>query len=139
MRQLLTALVLVAGLIDLLIVGSKLLTPHDPAQMAAAVHGLSIIRAHCTSFFSIAALSMIVGALWKNGDLLLVPTFIFIGAFVERLVNLVVFGFYPQWLLPMALDLVHVALLLAARRALAGEDAEDEPADDTRAGGGVLA
>jgi hypothetical protein len=103
-----------------------LVTPHDSAELARAAHGLSIIRAHCTSFFSVAALAMIVGALWRNGDLLLVPTFIFIGALIERLVNVVAFGTYPNWLLPMVLDVAHIALLLAARRAL--RQGAEEPA-----------
>lgn len=126
MRVVLAALVLLAGLVDLVIVASCLLTPHDSAELARAAHGLSIIRAHCTSFFSVAALAMIAGALWRNGDLLLVPTFIFIGALVERLVNLVAFGTYPNWLLPIVLDVAHIALLLATRRAL--RQGADEPA-----------
>lgn len=125
MRVVLTALVLLAGLVDLVIVASCLVTPHDSAELARAAHGLSIIRAHCTSFFSVAALAMIAGALWRNGDLLLVPTFIFIGALVERLVNLVAFGTYPNWLLPMVLDVAHIALLLATRRALRQANEEE--------------
>lgn len=130
MRVVLTALVLLAGLVDLIIVGSSLLTPHDGAELARAAHGLSIIRAHCTSFFSVAAVAMIAGALWRNGDLLLVPTFIFIGALAERLVNLVAFGTYANWLLPMVLDVAHIALLLGARHAFrqADEDAVPAPA-----------
>jgi hypothetical protein len=127
MRVVLSALVLMAGLVDLIIVGSFLVTPHDSAELARAAHGLSIIRAHCTSFFSVAALAMIVGALWRNGDLLLVPTFIFIGALVERSVNFVAFGPYPEWQLPMALDVAHIALLLAARRAFR-QASDDEAA-----------
>ncbi|NMN05855.1 MULTISPECIES: hypothetical protein [unclassified Novosphingobium] len=135
MRVVLAALVLMAGLVDLIIVGSFLVTPHDSAELARAAHGLSIIRAHCTSFFSVAALAMIAGVLWRNGDLLLVPTFIFIGALVERLVNFVAFGPYPEWLLPMALDVAHIALLLAARRAFrqANEDEAAAPATPHRA------
>jgi len=125
MRQVLPKLVVAAGVIDLVIVASFLVSPHDGAQLARAAHGLSIIRAHCTSFFSVAALAMIAGAWWKNGDLLLVPTFIFIGALVERLVNYVAFGPAPNWVLPVVLDLAHVALLLATRRALAGPEGED--------------
>lgn len=125
MRPVLSALVLLAGLVDLIIVGSFLVTPHDSAELARAAHGLSIIRAHCTSFFSLAAVAMIVGALWRNGDLLLVPTFIFIGALIERLVNLVAFGTYPDWLLPMVLDVAHIALLLAARHAFRQPNEEE--------------
>ncbi len=74
--------------------------------------------------------AMIAGALWRNGDLLLVPTFIFIGALAERLVNLVAFGTYANWLLPMVLDVTHIALLLGARHAFrqADEDAVPAPA-----------
>jgi hypothetical protein len=39
-----------------------------------------------------------------------------IGALAERLINFVVFGTYPEWLLPMALDTAHIALLISARR-----------------------
>lgn len=117
MRVVLSALVLLVGLADLIIVASCLVSPHDSAELARAAQGLSIIRSHCTSFFSVAALSMIAASIWKNGDLLLVPTFIFIGALVERTVNYVAFGPYPEWLLPMVLDAAHIALLLAARHA----------------------
>lgn len=115
-RSVLAVLVLVAGLADLVIVASWLITPHDGARLARAAHGLSIIRAHCTSFVSVAALFMIAGGLRKSGDLLWIPTFIFIGALAERLINFVVFGTYPEWLLPMALDTAHIALLISARR-----------------------
>jgi hypothetical protein len=127
MQRLLAALVLVAGVLDLIIVGSFWIAQPDGAELARAAQGLSIIRAHCTSFFSVAALAMIAGALWRNGDLLLVPTFIFIGALVERLVNVVAFGPYPQWLWPMALDIAHIALLLAARRAFRQTPEDEQP------------
>jgi hypothetical protein len=127
MQRLLAALVLVAGVLDLIIVGSFWIAQPDGAELARAAQGLSIIRAHCTSFFSVAALAMIAGALWRNGDLLLVPTFIFIGALVERLVNVVAFGPYPQWLWPMALDIAHIALLLAARRAFRQTTEDEQP------------
>jgi hypothetical protein len=122
MRLILTALIIIAGLFDLLLgVGFFL----DPVNSGARFFlrpngdaGLAVLRADMTAFFVVAAVWMIWGAWKRNGDLLLVPAALFGIAFVGRLLSAVVDGTYPQFWLPMSVEAFHVALLLWARQVL---------------------
>jgi hypothetical protein len=124
MRLPLTALIFLAGMFDLFMAASFLLTPQTTASGGAfglapiGVAGLSTIRGDMTSFFGVAAVCMMVGAWRRNADLLLVPAMLFGTTLVGRAINLAVVGDYPGWPAPMAVEALHVALLLAAWRLL---------------------
>ncbi|MEO0030381.1 MAG: hypothetical protein RIS94_139 [Pseudomonadota bacterium] len=130
MRFVLTALIFLAGLFDLFMAVSFLLTPLDMASgfgvtviglmggAQGAAAGLSTIRADFTSFFGVAAFCMMWGAWRRNGDLLLVPALLFGVSFVGRAINLGAVGGYPGWQIPMGVEAFHVALLAAAWRVL---------------------
>jgi hypothetical protein len=121
-RLVLTALIFLIGLFDLFMAGSFLLTPLDVTPgLGVAPHGaagLSTIRADFTSFFGVSALAMMLGAWRRNADLLLVPMLLFAVSFLGRALDLALTGPYPGWPLPMAIEAVEVALLLAGWRYL---------------------
>ena len=122
MRLILTALIFLAGLFDLFLAIGFLT---DPATNGASlgvlpdgVAGLSTMRADFTAFFLVAAGCMMWGAWRRNGDLLLVPAALFGVAFTGRAINLAMFGTYPGWALPMAVEAFHTVLLVVAWRLL---------------------
>lgn len=122
MRFILTALIVVAGLFDLLLGIGFLIQPQSTGATfflrPDGAGGLAVLRADMTAFFVVAAVWMIWGAWKRNGDLLLVPAVLFGIAFLGRLVSAAVDGTYPQFWLPMSVEAIHVALLLAARQLL---------------------
>jgi hypothetical protein len=122
MRLILTALIFLAGLLDLFLAIGFLT---DPAANAAqlgvlpdGVPGLSTIRADFTAFFLVAAGCMMWGAWRRNGDLLLPPAALFGVAFTGRAINLAMHGPYAGWALPMAVEAFHTVLLVVAWRYL---------------------
>ena len=122
MRLILTALIFLAGMLDLFLAIGFLL---DPAKSGAELNvlpdgiaGLSTMRADFTAFFLVAAFCMMWGAWRRNGDLLLVPAALFGIALTGRAINLAIHGSYPGFALPMAVEAFHVALLIAAWRVL---------------------
>ena len=122
MRLVLTALIFLAGLLDLFLGVGFLIDPASSgAQLAVlpdGVAGLSTIRADFTAFFLVAAGCMMWGAWRRNGDLLLPPAALFGVAFVGRAIDLAINGAYPGWWMPMAVEAFHTILLLAAWRVL---------------------
>ncbi len=124
MRLILTALIFLAGMFDLFMAVSFLLNPATTASGGVfgiapiGVAGLSTIRGDMTSFFGVGAVCMMVGAWRRNADLLLVPALLFGTTLAGRAVNLAVVGAYPGWVMPMAVEALHVALMLAAWRLL---------------------
>jgi len=124
MRLILTALIFLAGMFDLFMAGSFLLTPQTTASGAVfglapiGVAGLSTIRGDMTSFFGVGAVCMMWGAWRRNADLLLVPAMLFGTTLAGRAVNLAVIGAYPGWAAPMAVEAGHVVLALVAWRLL---------------------
>lgn len=121
-RLVLTALIFLVGLFDLFLAVSFLLTPLDMAQALGVVPitaaGISTLRADFTSFFGVAGFAMLWGAWRRNADLMLVPMLLFAVSFVGRAVNVALAGAYPGWPVPMAVEAVHVVLLLAGWRFL---------------------
>ena len=122
MRLILTALIFLAGMLDLFMAGSFLF---DPATIGLTlgvkpdgVSGLSTMRADFTAFFLVAAGCMMWGAWRRNGDLLLVPAALFGIAITGRAINLAIHGGYPGFALPMAVEAFHVVLLVMAWRVL---------------------
>lgn len=117
MRLALTALIFLIGLFDLFMAASFLLTPVEVAQglgvMAVPGHALSTLRADFTAFFGVSGFAMMWGAWRRNADLMLVPMLLFAAAFAGRVVDLVTTGAYPGWPVPMAVEALEVALLLA--------------------------
>lgn len=118
----LTALIFLLGLFDLFI-GLGFL--FDPVASGASfglaangAQGLASLRGDFTAFFCVIAVSMMWGAWRRNGDLLLVPAALMGVVFLVRLYSLAVDGAYPGFALPMAVEAVHVILLLTAWRVL---------------------
>lgn len=122
MRMLLTALVFLAGMFDLFLGASFFLTPvtMGPGFGLAplGVQGLSSMRADFTAFFGVVAVCMMIGAWRRNADLLLVPAALMGTAVVVRAISLVQDGSYPGYAVPMAVELGHVILLIAAWKVL---------------------
>ncbi len=122
MRFVLTALIFLFGLFDLMIGLSFLLNPAETALgfgiSANGLQGLSTLRADFTSFFGVVAVCMMIGAWRRNGDLLLVPAAVMGIAVTVRGLSLALDGTYPGWHVPMVVEALHVALLVAAWRVL---------------------
>ncbi len=122
MRLLLTGLIFVGGLLFLFVGVGFLLNPASAAAdfgiSADSTQGLSSIRADFTSFFVVAAASMILGAWRRNGDLLLVAAALFGIALFGRIVSVLVDGTYEGFMMPMAVEAVTTIILLIASRVL---------------------
>ncbi len=124
MRLALTALIFLIGLFDLFLAVSFLLTPLTAGQglglapISGMGEGLSTIRADFTAFFGVAGLAMLWGAWRRNADLLLVPLLLFAVTLAGRAIDLAATGPYPGWPMPMAVEAIEVALLLAGWRIL---------------------
>jgi hypothetical protein len=122
MRLVLTALIFLAGLLDLFLAIGFLTDPAtNGAQLGVlpdGAAGLSTMRADFTAFFLVAAGCMMWGAWRRNGDLLLPPAALFGVAFTGRAINLAMHGTYPGWALPMAVEAFHTVLLVVAWRYL---------------------
>jgi hypothetical protein len=122
LRLVLTGLVFVLGLFDLFIGLGFLLDPvRSGASLglqAIGVQGLSSLRGDFTSYFCVSAFCMMWGAWYRNGDLLLVPAALVGVVLAVRCYSLAVDGIYPGWQLPMAVEALHVLLLVWAWRVL---------------------
>ena len=122
MRIILTILVFLAGFFDLFMALNFLFNPHGTAPglgvTAQGLQGWSTIRADFTAFVGVIAVCMMIGAWRRNGDLLLVPAALMGTAFTVRALSLLVDGPYSGWQVPMLVEGIHVALLIAAWRVL---------------------
>jgi len=122
MRILLTALVFLAGLFDLFMGGNFLFNPMGTAPgfglTGMGNQGLSTLRADFTAFFGVVAVCMMIGAWRRNADLLLVPAALMGTAVTVRAISLAIDGPYSGYAIPMAVELGHVILLVAAWRVL---------------------
>ena len=122
MRFVLTALIFLFGLFDLMMALNFLLNPAGTAVgfgiSPNGVQGLSTLRADFTAFFGVVAACMMIGAWRRNGDLLLVPAAVMAIAVTVRGLSLAIDGTYPGWQVPMLVEALHVALLVAAWRVL---------------------
>jgi len=122
MRVILTALIFLLGLFDLFMGLNFLLNPRETALGFGigplGIQGMSTLRADFTAFFGVVAVCMMVGAWRRNADLLLVPAALMGTAVTVRAISLGLDGGYPGYLVPMVVELVHVALLVAAWRVL---------------------
>jgi hypothetical protein len=129
MRLVLTALIFLAGLLDLLLAIGFLTDPATNAAqlgvLADGTAGLSTIRADFTAFFLVAAGCMMWGAWRRNFDLLLVPAALFGVALTGRAINLAIHGAYPGFVLPMTVEAFHVVLLVVAWRVLPHHTVEE--------------
>jgi hypothetical protein len=122
MRFALTAVIFLLGLFDLFM-GLNFL--FNPAATGAGLglagmgaQGTSTLRADFTAFFGVIAVCMMLGAWRRNGDLLLVPAALMGTAVVVRGVSVMLDGTYPGWAAPMAVEALHVIVLIAAWRVL---------------------
>jgi hypothetical protein len=120
MRLILTALVFLLGMFDLFMAVSFLLNPVEAGLglTAPGTQGLSTMRADFTAFFGVIAVCMMIGAWRRNADLLLVPAALMGTAVAVRGLGLAIDGPYPGWQVPMVVEAIHVALLIAAWRVL---------------------
>ncbi len=122
MRVILTALVFLFGLFDLFMGFNFLFNPQATAPdfglSPIGVQGLSTMRADFAAFFGVIAACMMIGAWRRNADLLLVPAALMGTAIAVRGISLALDGAYPGWQVPMTIEFLHVALLVAAWRIL---------------------
>ena len=122
MRFILTALIFVAGLLNLLLGLGFLFQPAlsagDFGIEPTGNAGLATLRADMSAFFIVAAGCMMWGAWRRNADLFLPPAALFGIACTGRLISAVFDGVYPGFWLPMLAEAFHVVLLLAAWRTL---------------------
>jgi hypothetical protein len=122
LRLTLTALIFLLGLLDLFIGLSFLLDPVGSGAgfglAASGAQGLSALRGDFTSFFCVTAFCMMWGAWRRNADLLLVPAALMGTVLLVRIFSLAVDGTYQGFALPMAVEALHVVLLVAAWRVL---------------------
>lgn len=121
-RFVLTAVIFLLGLFDLFM-GLNFLFNPDATAAGLGLAGLgnqgtSTLRADFTAFFGVIAVCMMLGAWRRNGDLLLVPAALMGTAVVVRGISVMLDGPYPGWPLPMAVEAVHVIVLIAAWRVL---------------------
>ncbi len=121
MHVVLSAILLALAIVDL-ILGTGFLV--DPATAATdfglevtGPHGASTLRGDMTAFFYVSALAMAWGAWRRRGDVLLAALALFGIAFTGRFVNLVADGPYAGWMLPMAVEGLHILVLIVAIRA----------------------
>lgn len=122
MRLVLTGLIFAGGLMFLLIGIGFLIDPAssgvDFGMKADGPQVLSTMRADMTAFFVVAAVSMVLGAWRRNGDLLLVAAALFGIALTGRIVSLIADGTYDGFAFPMLVEAVTVIVLLIASRVL---------------------
>ena len=122
MRIVLTALIFVGGLFFFATGLGFLIDPVNSGESfglrAIDASGLSTMRADMTAFFVVAAVSMLIGAWRRNGDLLLVPAGLFGIALLGRIVSAVADGTEPGFWAPMAIEALCVIVLLVASRVL---------------------
>lgn len=122
MRLILTALVFLFGLFDLFMGLNFLFNPQVTATgfglTGEGARGLSTLRADFTAFFGVTAVCMMIGAWRRNADLLLVPAALMGTAVIVRAISVGIDGSYPGWQVPMLVEALHVALLIAAWRVL---------------------
>lgn len=122
LRLVLTALIFLLGLLDLFIGLGFLFDPVGSGASfglsANGAQGLSSLRGDFTSFFCVTAFCMMWGAWRRNADLLLVPAALMGTVLVVRIFSLAVDGTYQGFALPMAIEALHVVLLIAAWRVL---------------------
>ena len=122
MRFVLTAVIFLLGMFDLFLGLNFLLNPDATAAgfglSGLGNQGTSTLRADFAAFFGVIAVCMILGAWRRNGDLLLVPAALMGTAVVVRAVSVMLDGTYPGWPIPMAVEAVHVLVLIAAWRVL---------------------
>lgn len=122
MRFVLTAVIFLLGMFDLFMGLNFLLNPDATAAgfglAGLGNQGTSTLRADFAAFFGVIAVCMILGAWRRNGDLLLVPAALMGTAVVVRAVSVMLDGTYPGWPIPMAVEAVHVLVLIAAWRVL---------------------
>ncbi len=122
MRIALTALIFLAGMFDLFMGLNFLFNPATTASgfgiAPTGTQGMSTLRADFTAFFGVVALCMMSGAWRRNADLLLVPAALMGTAVAVRAISLMLDGTYPGWPVPMAVEVFHVAILVAAWKVL---------------------
>jgi hypothetical protein len=122
MRLILTALIFLAGMLDLFVGASFLFSPATTGPQFGlnpiGHEGLAVLRADFTAFFWVAAGCMFWGAWRRNADLLLVPAAIFGVAFAVRAVSLGIDGSYDAAPVKMGVEAFHIVLLIAAWRLL---------------------
>ncbi|WP_298469649.1 hypothetical protein [uncultured Erythrobacter sp.] len=122
MVMLVRTVLLVGGLLFILIGASFLLDPAgqggDFGLTPKGNQGLSTIRADFTAYFWVAGGAMVIGAWKRKGDLLLVAAALMGITFVARGLSLALDGFYPGWMMPMAVEASTVIIALFGSRVL---------------------
>jgi hypothetical protein len=130
MRLVITALLLLLGIIFLLLGTSFLF---DPVNMggkfglaAPGAQGLATIRGDMTAIFWVTGICMIWGAWKRNGDPLVASALLMGIVFLGRCVSAALDGTYEAWFMPMAVEALTVALCLAGWKLLPHHDLREE-------------
>lgn len=118
------ALIGLVGVFNLLLGLGFLLMPKKLAKdfclSPVGVAGLASLRADFPGFFIGASVFALLGAAWSRADLLLVPLLLLAIAFCGRVLSLVLDGATSKSYLPMAAELVMIAVLFTGYRVLGG-------------------
>ena len=122
MRKFLLGAIVLLALFDLVIAGQFLFAPVSTARgfglTPLGPMGVAVLRADFTAFFVVGAAAMIVGALRGSGTMLLVAAALYAIALSGRIVTALLIGTQPGFWVPVAVEAVHVALLMSAWRTL---------------------
>ena len=122
MRKFLLGAIVLLALFDLVIaarfVFSPVATAKDFGLNPLGPMGVAVLRADFTAFFVVGAIAMILGALRGNGQLLMVAASLYAIAMTGRIVTALLMGTQPGFWVPVAVEAVHVLLLLTAWRTL---------------------
>ncbi len=122
MRKFLLGAIVLLALFDL-IIGFRFF--FQPVATAASFGlaplgpmGVAVLRADFPAFFAVGAAAMMLGALRGNAQMLIVAAALYGIAMTGRVITALLIGTQPGFWVPVAVEGVHVALLLAAWRTL---------------------
>lgn len=120
MRNILRGLVGIVGVLAVLLALQFWLNPAGPAAKLGLSPlgslGLSTIRADMAGFFGAAGVLALVAAIRNQGSWLTAPLLMVSIALTGRVVNVIVQGWSPDFVQPMAVEAVLVVLFAAGRR-----------------------
>lgn len=122
MRNILRGLVGIVGVLAVLLALQFWLNPVAPAAKLGLSPlgglGLSTIRADMAGFFGAAGVLALVAAVRGQGGWLTAPLLMVGIALTGRVVNVIAIGWSPDFVQPMAVEAVLVALFAAGRQLL---------------------
>lgn len=122
MRNILRGLVGIVGVLAVLLALQFWLNPAGPAAKLGLSPlgslGLSTIRADMAGFFGAAGVLALIAAIRGQGGWLTAPLLMVGIALTGRVINVIMVGWSPDFLQPMAVEAVLAALFAAGRQVL---------------------